>query len=116
MKTFFTSDTHFDHKNIIQYCHRPFDSVDEMNEALVDNWNRTIAPEDLVYHLGDFTLGDIRHFNKWADQLNGHLRILPGSHDDLWLKNFVSNSRVQVLAPLVSLEIPEIRIGAYHQV
>ena len=116
MQTFFTADTHFDHKNIIQYCHRPFTSVDEMNVALVENWNREISPDDTVYHLGDFTLGDSHHFTKWASQLNGNIKILPGSHDNLWLKHFVPDDRVQVLAPLVSLEIPEIRNGPYPQV
>lgn len=116
MQTYFTSDTHFDHKNVIQYCNRPFQSVDEMNVAMVEKWNSVVSPKDVVYHLGDFTLGDIRHFSKWANQLNGTIKILPGSHDHLWLKDFKSSEKFQVIAPLVSIEVPEIMNGKYPQV
>ena len=53
---FFTSDTHFNHKAIISYCSRPFESVEEMNDRLIDNWNQVVKPNDTVYHLGDFAL------------------------------------------------------------
>jgi calcineurin-like phosphoesterase family protein len=66
--------------------------------------------------LGDFTLGDIRHFTKWVSQLNGNIKILPGSHDHLWMKDFVASDRVQVVAPLVSVEFPEITVGEFPQV
>ena len=55
-KVFFTSDTHFNHTNIIQYCQRPFKSTDEMNEAMIDNWNSVVGEDDTVFHLGDFSL------------------------------------------------------------
>lgn len=116
MQTFFTSDTHFDHKNIIQYCNRPFRNVEEMNLAMVEKWNSVISENDTVYHLGDFTLGDMRHFTRWASKLNGNIRILPGSHDHLWLKGFEPSERIQVIAPLVSVEFPEIMNGQYPQV
>ena len=60
MQTHFTADTHFNHANIIRYCRRPFGSVREMNEALVSNWNRVVAEDDVVYHLGDFGFGGRR--------------------------------------------------------
>jgi len=116
MQTYFTSDTHFDHKNVIQYCNRPFLSVDEMNIVMVEKWNSVVTNKDTVYHLGDFTLGDIRHFTKWISQLNGNIKILPGSHDHLWLKDFEASEKVQVVVPLVSIEFPEIMIGKYPQV
>lgn len=116
MQTFFTSDTHFDHKNVIQYCNRPFSSVEEMNATMVEKWNSVVSRKDTVYHLGDFTLGDIRHFIKWASQLNGNIKILPGSHDHLWLKDFKHSENIQVIDPLVSIEIPEIMNGKYPQV
>jgi calcineurin-like phosphoesterase family protein len=116
MPIFFTSDTHFDHKNIIRYCNRPFQDLDEMNNVMVAKWNSVVCNDDIVYHLGDFTLGDMRHFSKWANQLNGNINILPGSHDHLWLKDFVSGDKVQVIDPLVSLEFPELMNGEYPQV
>jgi calcineurin-like phosphoesterase family protein len=108
MQTFFTSDTHFDDAYSIPYFNRPFQSVGEMNATMVEKWNSVVTENDTVYHLGDFTLDDIGQFTKWVGQLNGNIRILPGSHDHPWLKNFVPSERVQVIAPLVSLEFSEL--------
>ncbi|HEX6035392.1 MAG TPA: hypothetical protein VFY83_13185 [Anaerolineales bacterium] len=116
MQTFFTSDTHFDDQYSIEYFNRPFKSVDEMNTVMVERWNRVVTEEDTVYHLGDFTLEDIRHFTRWASQLQGFIKILPGSHDDPWLKDFVATEKIQVIAPLVSLEFPGIMAGGSPQV
>jgi calcineurin-like phosphoesterase family protein len=57
MNKWFISDTHFSHANIIRYTGRPFQSVNEMDERLIENWNALIAPEDIVFFLGDFGLG-----------------------------------------------------------
>jgi calcineurin-like phosphoesterase family protein len=116
MQTFFTSDTHFDDPYAIEYFHRPFQSVDEMNAVMVERWNRAVSEDDTVYHLGDVTLEDIHHFTKWVVQLHGRIKILPGSHDGPWLKDFVASEKVQVIPPLVSLEFPEISAGASPQV
>lgn len=116
MQTFFTSDTHFDDEYALSYFGRPFQSVDEMNAVMVERWNSVVAKEDLVYHLGDFTLENLSHFTKWARQLNGNIRILPGSHDQPWLKDFVASENIQVIAPLVSLEFSELGTTGQPQV
>lgn len=116
MGTFFTSDTHFNDQYSIAYFNRPFKSVDEMNMVMVEKWNSVIEQNDTVYHLGDFTLDAIRHFTKWAGQLNGNIKILPGSHDHPWLKDFIGNEKVQIILPLVSVEFPEITTGKDPQV
>jgi len=77
------SDTHFDHTNIIGYCNRPFASAVEMNSVLLQNWNDTIAPGDLVYFLGDMTYGrGSKGPRWWAAQLNGRKVWVKGSHDN----------------------------------
>ena len=78
-----TSDTHFNHRNIIKYCSRPFSSVEEMDEALIDRWNILVKPKDTIYHLGDFTLE--KSADEYLDRLNGKILFIPGSHDS-WLK------------------------------
>ena len=79
---YFTADTHFNHINIIKYCKRPFNTVEEMNEVLVNNWNKVIKSEDVIYHLGDFGFGILSELKPIYDKLNGHKRIILGSHDD----------------------------------
>ena len=80
---YFTADTHFNHKNIIKYCNRPFKNVYEMNNVLIENWNKKIGKSDLVYHLGDFGFGKLDMiFNK----LNGQIILIQGSHDKSSLK------------------------------
>ena len=83
-KTFFTGDTHFGHANIIKYCHRPFATVTEMDEALIANWNHVVTPDDLVYHLGDFCFGNTpAEFHRYFDRLNGAIVLIKGNHDKL---------------------------------
>lgn len=81
IKTWFTSDHHFGHANILQYedKHRPFASVNEMNEALIEAWNNIVNQKDIVYHLGDFCFG--RKNIAIAGRLNGKKRLIMGNHD-----------------------------------
>ncbi len=81
MKRWFISDTHFSHKNIIKYAGRPYTTVEEMNRSLIDNWNQCIAPEDQVFFLGDFGLGDVKHLHSICSQLKGHKICIRGNHD-----------------------------------
>ena len=57
--TFFTSDTHFNHTNIIRFCNRPFRNVDEMNETIVANWNATIGMDDTVFTSATSAWGEL---------------------------------------------------------
>ena len=54
---YYISDLHFGHKNIINFDHRPFFDIEEMEEVLVMNWNATVHKDDTVYILGDFCWG-----------------------------------------------------------
>ena len=81
-KVWLISDPHFDHTNIIKYCNRPFVSTKEMNEYILHNWHRTIAPNDIVYFLGDMTFGrGSKGPRWWAKQLSGRIIWIKGSHD-----------------------------------
>lgn len=77
---YFTSDPHYYHANVIQYCSRPFKSVEEMNEALIANWNSVVQQDDIVYCLGDFSLA-FRPVETITRRLNGTKLLVPGNHD-----------------------------------
>ena len=75
---FFTADTHFNHKNVLKYCDRPWNTVEEMNEGLIGNWNETVGVGDVTYILGDFAFHGSEHFLR---RLNGVKVLVTGSHD-----------------------------------
>ena len=79
----FTSDSHFYHANIIKYCNRPFASVEEMNEKLIENWNSVVGKDDLVWCLGDFCLGpdQKKHIPELVSKQNGRINLILGNHD-----------------------------------
>lgn len=76
------SDTHFNHENIIEYTNRPFETVNEMNQTIIDNWNKTVGENDLVIHLGDFALCNDRAYMEIMQQLKGKIVLLRGNHDN----------------------------------
>lgn len=76
------SDNHFNHANIINYCNRPFNSLEEMNAIMIKNWNSVVTENDKVIHLGDFGFGDAEGLEKICRQLNGHKMLIKGNHDN----------------------------------
>lgn len=78
---FFTSDTHFGHSKIIDYCKRPFSSIEEHDKALIQNWNNTVGQDDTVFHLGDFAYGNSQFIANIIKQLNGNIILIKGNHD-----------------------------------
>ena len=91
-KNFFISDTHFGHKNILEFIHhdgspmREFKSMDEMHDTMIENWNRVVRPCDKVYHLGDvaFNMMDL----KILDKCNGKKILIKGNHDKMKLNTY----------------------------
>ena len=81
MKTFFTSDPHFYHANIIKFCNRPYSNTHEMNEALIANWNRKVSKADQVYLLGDVSFGSPGATEGILGRLNGKIHLIKGNHD-----------------------------------
>jgi len=81
---FFTSDTHFGHKNIIKHCNRPFKSTEDMDEAMIANWNAKVSKGDRVYHVGDmFVYCDAAYAERVLGRLNGQVFLIRGNHDDV---------------------------------
>jgi calcineurin-like phosphoesterase family protein len=91
--TFFTADQHYGHVNIIKYSNRPFSSIGEHDQTLIDNHNEVVKPKDTVIHAGDFTLYKNPRAQNYVDQLNGKHIFISGSHD-YWLGK---NHPIQIL-------------------
>ena len=81
MTSWFTSDIHLGHQSILRYCpkSRPFASVEEMNEAIIERWNKKVRQQDTVYFLGDFSF-EKDPAPSFA-RLQGHKRLITGNHD-----------------------------------
>lgn len=77
--TYFISDLHFGHYNIIKYCSRPFLTTDEMDESIVANWNAKITDDDTVYILGDVALS--KEKVSTVTRLKGKKHLILGNHD-----------------------------------
>lgn len=127
MNTFFTSDTHFGHANIIKYCKRPFADVEEMDNTLIHNWNSIVRPEDTVYHLGDFAVGG-GPAAPYLRRLNGTIYFCLGNHDkrlrlikayldiELELQSYLNDDKVKLGIPYlreVTVEKQEIVLCHY---
>lgn len=82
----FTSDLHIGHENVIKHCNRPFDSVEEMNETLVANWNRKVHKNDDVYIVGDMFFRSSITPSEFLDRLKGRKHLVIGNHDKSWLR------------------------------
>lgn len=102
--TFFTSDTHFGHANIIRFCNRPFKNVEEMDEVLIENWNQVVSEDDTVFHLGDFAFGGSNVWKSIIPRLNGHINLIIGNHDRKNLRQGYMSSFGMVV-PQLQIEI-----------
>lgn len=76
-----SSDHHFKHKNIMQYAGRDFASVDHMDEHMIEQHNKTVKPDDVVFLLGDIAFCGINEANKFLDRMNGYKIMVIGNHD-----------------------------------
>lgn len=91
-KLFFISDTHFTHKNILSFTDsagkiiRKFSSIEEMDELMVDNWNKVVRPQDRVYHMGDVVMN--RKALPILNRLKGKKVLIKGNHDIFKLKDY----------------------------
>tara|TARA_B100000214_G_C23956046_1_gene622890 strand:+ start:579 stop:1232 length:654 start_codon:yes stop_codon:yes gene_type:complete len=78
---YFISDLHFGHKNVIRFCERPFRTVSEMNESMIDLWNKRVTDADRIFVLGDVFLMDPKKASEIIHRLNGYKILIAGNHD-----------------------------------
>lgn len=123
--TFFTSDQHFGHFNIIRLCQRPFATAKEMDEVMLAKWNAKVGDGDTVYILGDlfFRAATVEPVLK---ALNGLKHLIVGNHDHSWmdrvrladhfesvqtLKEIVVDGLIMTLCHYPMLSYPQARRG-----
>ena len=91
---FFTSDLHFGHKNIIQYCNRPFKNTTEMDNTIIENWNKTIPKDGIVFNLGDLGM-NLNSYKNLLHKLNGKIYHIIGNHDNSETINYLKSIGIQ---------------------
>ena len=81
-KLFFTSDTHWHHRNIIELCNRPWGDMQIHDGALIQSWNKVVPKDGIVFHAGDFAMtGQIDWIRELISKLNGTIYHVRGNHD-----------------------------------
>ena len=92
-KKFYIADWHYNHANCLAFDNRPFKNVNDMNEALIERWNKAVSQEDVVYILGDMFWCKAADAIPVLDKLNGQKFLIKGNHDrchdNVFMKKFV---------------------------
>lgn len=102
-REFVIGDNHFFDPNIINYC-RNFDSVYEMNEYMIVQWNSIVTNNDTVFVLGDFfDFGNCTETQtiEVLNRLNGHKILIAGNHDEGYLEFYRSNMVEAIEYPII---------------
>ena len=123
MDVFFTSDQHFGHTNILKYQAEErlnehgfqFSTVEQMDDYLVDQWNATVTPNDVVYCLGDFCYG----YQQMCDVLpflNGEKILISGNHDPFFKMIVGTDSRSKIKAQELALQAGFREVHLHHEI
>lgn len=112
-KMFFVSDTHFLHENIIKYCKRPFNSIEEHDNELIRRWNEKVPEDGIVFHLGDVAFGNPERVNEILKQLNGKIYLVIGNHDWRRIVN-EHNWRFELMTQQINMKIGKRHIILNH--
>ena len=83
---YFTSDLHLGHRNVIRLCNRPFESVEELYEIMIQNWNAKVTNKDIVYILGDLMFRNEKPPEEYLKRLKGRKHLIIGNHDRDWIR------------------------------
>ena len=82
LNIWFTADFHLGHKNIIRYCNRPFQTVEEMNQEILERLNSRVKANDILYFLGDFCIGPKARAAEFRQKIRcKKIFALAGNHD-----------------------------------
>lgn len=100
---FYTADSHFGHRNILRFCDRPYETIEEMDRDLIARWNGKVTGNDTVYVLGDMFFRS-ENPAEILSRLKGKKHLIVGNHDSSWMskvdleKHFLSVSLMMDLS------------------
>lgn len=115
-KIFFTSDPHFYHTNIIKYCERPFDIVEDMNNELLEKWNDTIGEDDTIFMLGDFSMkANAKQIAGIIGKLKGRKHLILGNHDRSILTNGFIGSQWKSINDITKITVVDDEVDGGYQ-
>ena len=112
---YFTSDTHFNQQRTLQLSKRPFDNLQEMNNTIVQNWNKVVKQGDTILHLGDF--GDL----SFIEKLNGNIILLMGNYErddkqfNKGIQPYVKSGKVKLKIKPFNMKIKQYTFQITHQ-
>ena len=114
--TFMTADSHFFHKNILKFCPTTRKGCDEleMNELMIESWNKKVKREDIVYHLGDVSFGSTGDTSKILSRLNGKIHLIEGNHDHKMIKDHTCRSRFDSIQPYLKIKMGNVDVILMH--
>lgn len=107
MTTWFTADLHFGHKNIIEFCKRPFENVEQMDEMLIQLWNERVLPLDDVYVVGDISFHKLQRTLDIIGQLKGRKYLITGNHDRQFRRSEFFRERFEWVKDLAMVNVPD---------
>lgn len=114
MTIFFTSDNHFFHRGILNFCRetRQGETAEEMNELMITKWNSQVTPKDTVYCLGDFSFGNANQTEDILRRLNGRIHLVKGNHD-YWIDARTS-TYFESISDYKEIKIDKKKIVMFH--
>ena len=111
---FFTSDLHIGHKNIIKLCNRPFSSLEEMDESLIENWNQVVTNGDTIYVVGDLMFRTQTDPNCILTRLKGKKHLIVGNHDNSWLNKVNADTYFKSIERYVEISDGKRKLALCH--
>lgn len=110
-KIFFTSDLHFFHNNVLKYQpNRTWNTIDEMNEGIIENWNRKAPRDSITFVLGDLAMGGKGKADSVAEllsRINSKIYLVPGNHDNYIFDRKACMKHINVLPPLKEILVKD---------
>lgn len=114
-RTFFSSDHHFGHGNIIKYCNRPFRHTTEMDEAIIQAHNSVVSNSDICFFLGDISFRGLEHTLNLLYRMNGVKVLVLGNHDNVVRNNLEEMRKVfEVINNYLELEVEKQKFVLSH--